>query len=102
MATLRKGLPTPVGRGIYDYVRRRHASEFGLHGWKVTHAWTQYPETTEKLCAACRIETAVEDYREFLGKVEAVIMARDDFEIAFRDGAAVPRSRHAGLRGQAA
>lgn len=69
--------------GIYDYVSRRHSSEFGLTGWKVTHAWTQQPETTRKLCAACQIETAVEDYREFLGKVDAVIIARDDFELHF-------------------
>ena len=77
------GLSKSGWPGIYDYVRRRHASEFGLDGWKVTHAWTQQPETTRKLCAACRIETGVEDYHEFLGKVDAVIIARDDFESHF-------------------
>ena len=77
------GLSKSGWPGIYDYVRRRHASEFGLNGWKVTHAWTQQPETTRKLCAACQIETAVEDYHEFLGKVDAVIIARDDFESHF-------------------
>lgn len=25
---------------IYDYVRKRHASEFGFDGVQVTHAWT--------------------------------------------------------------
>lgn len=75
-----EGLANSGWSGIYDYVRRRHASEFGFPGWKITHAWTQYPETTRKLCAACHIETAVEDYHEFLGKVDAVIVARDDFE----------------------
>lgn len=65
---------------IYDYVRRRHPSEFGLEGWKVTHAWTQDSESTKRLCAACRIPHGVGDYREFLGQVNAVIIARDDYE----------------------
>jgi len=78
-----EGLANSGWSGIYDYVRRRHASEFGLGGWKVTHAWTQEPETTRKLCEACLIETAVDDYHEFLGKVDAVIVARDDFESHF-------------------
>jgi predicted dehydrogenase len=66
--------------GIYEYVRRRHASEFGLEGWKITHAWTQDPKITKTLCAACLIPNEVVDYREFLGKVDAVIIARDDHE----------------------
>jgi predicted dehydrogenase len=78
-----EGLANSGWSGIYDYVRRRHASEFGFPGWRVTHAWTQYPETTQKLCAACHIETAVGDYQDFLGKVDAVIVARDDFESHF-------------------
>ena len=78
-----EGLMNSGWTGIYEYVRRRHASEFGLGGWKVTHAWTQDPEVTRKLCAASMIENAVEDYHEFLGKVDAVIVARDDFESHF-------------------
>jgi predicted dehydrogenase len=78
-----EGLKNSGWTGIYDYVRRRHASEFGLGGWKVTHAWTQDPEVTRKLCAASMIENSVEDYHEFLGKVDAVIVARDDFELHF-------------------
>ena len=77
------GLKNSGWTGIYDYVRRRHASEFGLGGWKVTHAWTQDPEVTRKLCAASMIQNAVEDYHDFLGKVDAVIVARDDFESHF-------------------
>jgi predicted dehydrogenase len=76
-----EGLADSGWPGIYEYVRRRHASEFGLGGWRVTHAWTQNPETTEQLCAACRIANPVADYREFLGKVDAVIVARDDYEL---------------------
>ena len=65
---------------IYEYVRRRHASEFGIPDWSVTHAWTQDLATTQKLCAACRIPNCVDDYKELLGNVDAVIIARDDYE----------------------
>ena len=78
-----EGLATSGWPGIYAYVRRRHASEFGFDGWKVTHAWTQYPESTKKLCLACQIPNGVEDYREFLGQVDAVIIARDDYQTHF-------------------
>jgi predicted dehydrogenase len=77
------GLAASGWPGIYEYVRRRHASEFGLHGWTITHAWTQDPETTKRLCAACRIPNGVGDYRDFMGKVDAVIIARDDYETHF-------------------
>ena len=78
-----EGLSASGWPGIYEYVRRRHASEFGLHGWAVTHAWTQDPESTKKLCAASRIPNGVADYKEFLGKIDAVIIARDDYETHF-------------------
>jgi hypothetical protein len=79
-----EGLAAAGWPGIYEYVRCRHASEFGLDQWTITHAWTQDPESTKKLCAACRIPHGVGDYREFLGKVDAVIIARDDHETHFQ------------------
>ncbi|MGA3008374.1 MAG: Gfo/Idh/MocA family oxidoreductase, partial [Opitutaceae bacterium] len=78
-----EGLAAAGWPGIYDYVRRRHASEFGLEGWTITHAWTQYPDATKRLCAASRIPHAAADYREFLHAVDAVIIARDDYETHF-------------------
>ena len=79
-----EGLAASGWPGIYDYVRRRHPSEFGLEGWTITHAWTQDPESTKRLCAACRIPNGAYDFREFLGKVDAVIIARDDYETHFK------------------
>jgi predicted dehydrogenase len=79
-----EGLASSGWPGIYEYVRRRHPSEFGLDGWKITYAWTQDPESTKKLCAACLIPNGVENYLEFLGNVDAVIIARDDFESHFQ------------------
>jgi len=78
------GLAAAGWPGIFDYVRRRHPSEIGIDGWTITHAWTQEPEVTVRLCTACKIPNAADDYREFLNKVDAVIIARDDFENHFQ------------------
>lgn len=66
--------------GIHNYLRQRDASEFGIGDLKVTHAWTQFPEMTRKLCGASKIPNAVSDPGEMLGNVDAVIIARDDYE----------------------
>lgn len=63
---------------IYDYVRRRHSSEFGVDDLQVTHAWTQDRAVTDALCRAANIATAVSSPTEMLDHVDAVIIARDD------------------------
>ncbi len=63
---------------IYDYVRRRHTSDFGVAGLRVTCAWTQDRAVTQALCRAANIDTAVASPTEMLGQVDAVIVARDD------------------------
>ena len=65
---------------IYDYVRRRDASEFGIDGFQITHAWTQDAAVTERLCQACRIPHVADSPEAMAEKVDAVIIARDDFE----------------------
>lgn len=74
------GMAASGWEGIYNYLRQRDASEFGIGDLKVTHAWTQFPEMTRKLCAASKIPNAVSDPGEMLGNVDAVIIARDDYE----------------------
>jgi predicted dehydrogenase len=78
-----EGLAESGWPGIYQYVRRRHPSEFGIDGLTITHAWTQDPEVTQRLCAACRIPHAASELRSLIGKVGAVILARDDFPMHF-------------------
>ncbi len=77
------GLVNSGWPGIYDYVRRRDKSEFGLDGMQVTHAWTQDREQTERLCAGCLIPNIVQRSFDMIGKVDAVIIARDDYESHF-------------------
>jgi predicted dehydrogenase len=72
------GMAATGWEGINAYLRRRDASEFGLPPLRVTHAWTQDPEITGRLCAACRIPHAAGEPGELLDRVGAVIIARDD------------------------
>jgi hypothetical protein len=65
---------------IYNYLRVRDRSEFGIGDLRVTHAWTQDAAVTERLCKATFINNAVPDYRDMVGAVDAVIIARDDHE----------------------
>jgi predicted dehydrogenase len=77
------GLAASGWDGIYQYVRRRDSSEFGFDGVRVTHAWTQEPETTRRLCASANIPHSVEEPGAMLSEVDAVVIARDDYESHF-------------------
>ncbi len=65
---------------IWRYLKERDPAEFGFPGARVTHAWTQNADVTAKLCAACRIPNAVTEPTDFIGQVDAVLLARDDCE----------------------
>lgn len=74
------GMAASGWEGIRHYLRQRDDSEFGIGDLRVTHAWTQFPEVTEKLCNASKIPYAVSEPGDMLGNVDAVIIARDDYE----------------------
>lgn len=65
---------------IHEYLKRRTPDEFGIGDAHVTHAWTQDAAITRKLCAACLIDNALSDPNQMIGNVDAVIIARDDYE----------------------
>jgi predicted dehydrogenase len=77
------GLAASGWKGIHDYVRRRDPSELAFEGVRVTHAWTQDPETTRKLRDACLIPSETATPEGMIGSVDAVIIARDDYENHF-------------------
>lgn len=66
--------------GIHEYLKRQGPERFGIDGARITAAWTQDPEVTKRLCAACRIESACATPQDMLDAVDAVIVARDDWE----------------------
>lgn len=65
---------------IHSYLRTRDESEFGFPGVEVTHGWTQNTDTTEILCQASNIPHPSSDLSELIESVDAILLARDDFE----------------------
>ncbi|GAA5415652.1 hypothetical protein Pryu01_00683 [Paraliobacillus ryukyuensis] len=65
---------------IYDYLKIRDISEFGLRNCKVSHVWTQDKLISEQIAKSCNINHVVDHFEEMLDKVDAVIIARDDYE----------------------
>jgi predicted dehydrogenase len=65
---------------IHRYLQAQPDENFGFDGFQVTHAWTQDAELTGKLCRACKIEHAAATVEEVAAEVDAVLIARDDWE----------------------
>ena len=69
---------------IYNYLKIQHPSDFGFNGARVTHVWTQDIEVSKKISKACYIANIVDDYLDLINQVDAVIIARDDYETHFK------------------
>lgn len=65
--------------GINNYLNRKDKAEFGILGAQVTHVWTQDTRQTELLKKACFIPNAVSSFYDMIPEVDAVIIARDDY-----------------------
>ncbi|WP_157764744.1 Gfo/Idh/MocA family oxidoreductase [Solibacillus sp. R5-41] len=65
---------------IHNYVKKRDISEFGLGNARITHVWTQDLNISQNIARACNIKNVVTSYQEMLGEIDALIIARDDFE----------------------
>ncbi|KMN40520.1 MULTISPECIES: Gfo/Idh/MocA family oxidoreductase [Lysinibacillus] len=65
---------------IYNYVKKRDISEFGFPYIKITHVWTQDDAISNNLAQAICAESVVKNYTDMIGEVDAVIIARDDYE----------------------
>ncbi len=67
-------------RNIYNYLKERDKSDFGIQDTKVTHIWTQDKKESLKIAKASNIPNIVERYTDLIGQVDAVIIARDDYQ----------------------
>ena len=65
---------------IYNYLSVRDESEFCFPGYKITHVWTQERQMSETLSRAIHNPTIVDNYIDMIEHVDAVIIARDDYE----------------------
>lgn len=67
--------------GIPDYLSKQSFPEDGLsHLGSVTHIWTQSREISEHIAKSSLIKNVVEDPLEMIGKIDALLLARDDAE----------------------
>ena len=66
--------------GILAYLEKRNSSDFGICNAKVTHVWSQDRKESELIAASTNIFNVVDDFLDMIGEVDAVIIARDDFE----------------------
>lgn len=65
---------------IYMYLKERDISDFGIQDSKITHVWTQNLEESRKIAKASKIDNVVEKYEEMINEIDAVIIARDDYQ----------------------
>ena len=65
---------------IREYRPRDHRNEVFVEGAKVTHIWTQERALSEDVAAVARIPNIASEPEELIGKVDAVLLARDDPE----------------------
>lgn len=65
---------------IHNYLKSRHASEFGFDNVQVSHVWTQDPALTKKVARAAKITHTVANLVDMVADVDGVIIARDDYE----------------------
>jgi predicted dehydrogenase len=65
---------------ILKYLKAAPDGQKGIPGARVTHAWTQDPAITAKLCAASKIQFQCDALTDMIGEIDALIIARDDWE----------------------
>jgi len=69
--------PFPV---IPEYLATKRKEDFGIEGAKVTHIWTQDKKISQDVAESSLIPNIAENITDIIGKVDAVILARDDGE----------------------
>jgi hypothetical protein len=65
---------------IAEYLAKRRFPEDQLPDARVTQVWTQDSAVSKHIARAARIPTVARDFRDMLGEVDALLLARDDAE----------------------
>jgi len=63
---------------IREYLPAIHQNRHRIPDARVTHIWTQEIAVSERVARVARIPQVVGDYREMIGKIDGLILARDD------------------------
>ena len=72
--------PFPV---IPEYLYKEDYPQNFISDAEVTHIWTQDKKISEHVAHASKIENIVDNYEDMIGKVDAILLARDDAENHF-------------------
>lgn len=73
--------PFPV---IYEYLSKQKFPQDTIKNAKVTHIWTQDKKLSNHIASASKIENVVINYEDLIGKVDAILLARDDYQTHYR------------------
>lgn len=69
--------PFPV---IPQYLAKQRFPDDAIPGASVTHVWAEDREQAKHIAAASLIPNVVTDFRDLIGTVDAILLARDDAE----------------------
>ena len=69
--------PFPV---IPEYLSKHRFPEEFIQEARVTHIWTQDRSVSQEIAKASKIEKIVDNYTDLIGKVDGILLARDDSE----------------------
>lgn len=69
---------------IREYLPREHGNKIFIENAKVTHIWAQNRKIAESVARVSKIPNIVDKPEELIGKVDAIILARDDVENHWR------------------
>jgi len=72
-----KDCPFPV---IPQYLAQQNFPQDTIPNAKVTHIWTQDKKQAEHIAKSCNIKYIVENYEDMIGKIDGILLARDDYE----------------------
>ena len=63
---------------IYKYLKKQKFPHDQIKNAEVSHIWTQNLELSKKIARTTKIKYIVNNFRDLLGKVDAILLARDD------------------------
>ena len=63
---------------IPNYLKKQLFPNDCIKSARVTHIWTQKRDLSEKIAKTCFIDNILENYLDMIGKVDGILLARDD------------------------
>ena len=66
---------------IPQYLEKYHFPNDFINNAHVTHIWTQDSGLSSQIAFASNIESIVDDFRDLIGQVDGVLLARDDADM---------------------